>query len=118
MRKYFPAFLSVVLINTLFSFWSCNNSSADARVLKFNLEKGKGYDYDMLITMSTKAENHETKMSIDGSYSMNVSDIQGNVRSITTAYKHLKMNIETMGITIDQLTEEQARYLASWDEGT
>ena len=26
--------------------------------------------------------------------------------------------LETMGITIDALTEEQAHYLASWDEGT
>jgi S-adenosylhomocysteine hydrolase len=24
----------------------------------------------------------------------------------------------TMGVALDQLTEEQAAYLASWDEGT
>ena len=29
-----------------------------------------------------------------------------------------RLKLETMGISIDQLTEEQARYLASWDEGT
>src|SRR6186713_359705 len=29
-----------------------------------------------------------------------------------------RLKLETMGIVIDQLTEEQARYLASWDEGT
>src|SRR5438094_412873 len=29
-----------------------------------------------------------------------------------------RLKLETMGITIDQLTEEQAKYLASWDEGT
>jgi adenosylhomocysteinase len=29
-----------------------------------------------------------------------------------------RLKLETMGIGIDQLTEEQARYLASWDEGT
>jgi adenosylhomocysteinase len=29
-----------------------------------------------------------------------------------------RLKLETMGIDIDQLTEEQARYLASWDEGT
>jgi adenosylhomocysteinase len=29
-----------------------------------------------------------------------------------------RLKLETMGIEIDQLTEEQARYLASWDEGT
>src|SRR6516162_4047151 len=29
-----------------------------------------------------------------------------------------RLKLATMGVTIDQLTEEQARYLASWDEGT
>jgi adenosylhomocysteinase len=29
-----------------------------------------------------------------------------------------RLKLESMGIEIDQLTEEQVRYLASWDEGT
>jgi adenosylhomocysteinase len=29
-----------------------------------------------------------------------------------------RLKLATMGVSIDQLTEEQARYLASWDEGT
>jgi adenosylhomocysteinase len=29
-----------------------------------------------------------------------------------------RLKLETMGITIDRLTEEQANYLASWNEGT
>ena len=29
-----------------------------------------------------------------------------------------RLKLATMGIDIDQLTEEQAQYLASWDEGT
>ncbi len=29
-----------------------------------------------------------------------------------------RLKLETSGVTIDQLTEEQAKYLASWDEGT
>jgi adenosylhomocysteinase len=29
-----------------------------------------------------------------------------------------RLKLETMGVDIDTLTEEQARYLASWDEGT
>jgi adenosylhomocysteinase len=29
-----------------------------------------------------------------------------------------RLKLESMGVEIDQLTEEQARYLASWDEGT
>jgi adenosylhomocysteinase len=29
-----------------------------------------------------------------------------------------RLKLESMGVEIDSLTEEQARYLASWDEGT
>jgi adenosylhomocysteinase len=29
-----------------------------------------------------------------------------------------RLKLETMGITIDRLTEDQANYLASWNEGT
>ena len=29
-----------------------------------------------------------------------------------------RLKLATMGVEIDPLTEEQARYLASWDEGT
>jgi adenosylhomocysteinase len=29
-----------------------------------------------------------------------------------------RLKLATMGLEIDQLTDEQARYLASWDEGT
>src|SRR5436309_362596 len=29
-----------------------------------------------------------------------------------------RLKLATMGVTIDQLTDEQAKYLASWDEGT
>jgi adenosylhomocysteinase len=29
-----------------------------------------------------------------------------------------RLKLETMGVEIDTLTEEQAHYLASWDEGT
>jgi adenosylhomocysteinase len=29
-----------------------------------------------------------------------------------------RLKLETLGVAIDQLTEEQARYLTSWDEGT
>ena len=29
-----------------------------------------------------------------------------------------RLKLATMGVAIDTLTEEQERYLASWDEGT
>ena len=29
-----------------------------------------------------------------------------------------RLKLETMDVAIDELSEEQAKYLASWDEGT
>jgi adenosylhomocysteinase len=29
-----------------------------------------------------------------------------------------RLKLETLGVEIDRLSEEQAKYLASWDEGT
>jgi adenosylhomocysteinase len=29
-----------------------------------------------------------------------------------------RLKLESMGIKIDELTEEQRKYLASWEEGT
>jgi adenosylhomocysteinase len=29
-----------------------------------------------------------------------------------------RLKLEAMGVTIDTLTEEQAKYLSSWEEGT
>jgi adenosylhomocysteinase len=29
-----------------------------------------------------------------------------------------RLKLATMGATIDELTDEQSKYLASWDEGT
>jgi len=29
-----------------------------------------------------------------------------------------RLKLETLGVEIDRLTEEQERYLSSWDEGT
>ena len=29
-----------------------------------------------------------------------------------------RLKLQTMGVEIDRLSEEQAKYLASWDEGT
>ncbi len=87
----------------LISFQSCQSSSkvSSAKLLKFNLEKGKGYDYEMVWDMSTKAGGQETKISIDCLYSMNVTANDGSVKTVTSAYKAVKMNIDAMGMNID-----------------
>jgi len=117
MRKYFPAFLSVVLIITLFSFWSCNNSSADARVLKFNLEKGKTYDFEIVMDLDQEVMQQNNKIGFIASYALAVTEDDGKIKSLTGEYKDFKMSMKMMGqeINIDgakkpvQLNEDSSQ---------
>jgi adenosylhomocysteinase len=50
----------------------------------------------------------------------NASSLENKVYPVPTEIDEeiARLKLETMGVDIDQLTEEQAKYLASWDEGT
>jgi adenosylhomocysteinase len=50
----------------------------------------------------------------------NAQDLERKVYPVPTEIDEeiARLKLATMGIDIDQLTEEQAKYLASWDEGT
>ncbi len=50
----------------------------------------------------------------------NATDLERRVYPVPQEIDEMiaRLKLETMGIAIDTLTEEQARYLASWDEGT
>jgi adenosylhomocysteinase len=50
----------------------------------------------------------------------NASTLERKVYPVPTAIDEeiARLKLATMGVEIDQLTEEQAKYLASWDEGT
>jgi adenosylhomocysteinase len=50
----------------------------------------------------------------------NASSLESKVYPVPTEIDEeiARLKLETMGVDIDQLTAEQAKYLASWDEGT
>jgi adenosylhomocysteinase len=50
----------------------------------------------------------------------NAASLENKVYPVPTAIDEeiARLKLATMGVTIDQLTEEQTKYLASWDEGT
>jgi adenosylhomocysteinase len=50
----------------------------------------------------------------------NASSLENKVYPVPTEIDEeiARLKLETMGIDIDKLTEEQVKYLASWDEGT
>jgi adenosylhomocysteinase len=50
----------------------------------------------------------------------NASSLEAKVYPVPTAIDEeiARLKLLTMGVEIDRLSEEQAKYLASWDEGT
>lgn len=103
MKKQISFLAILALIVGMAGIQSCKSSSkaSTSKMLKFNLEKGKGYDYEMIWDMDSKAAGQESNISITGLYSMNVTAVEGNVRDVTTSYKSLRMNMKMMGMTFD-----------------
>ena len=52
--------------------------------------------------------------------SQNAASLEKKVYAVPKEIDHeiARLKLATMGIEIDGLTDEQAKYLASWDEGT
>ena len=100
MRKL----LSVLTIGlfTVFIFNSCESSkqASGGTVMKFNLKKGKTYDYDMMWDMKQQIMQQEMDMNMTGSYSIEVTDEEDDVRTLKTTYNRIKMNMGMMGMNM------------------
>ncbi len=103
MKKLSIFLAAALMIMTVAVIQSCKSASktSTSTMLKFNLEQGKGYDYELVWDLDTKVAGQESYISITGLYSMNVTSIDENIRSVTTAYKSMRMNMKVGGMTID-----------------
>src|SRR4030095_17105635 len=88
MRKQYLLLLPVILVSA-YLFNSCQSASktSGSKMLKFNLEEGKGYDYEMMWDLDTKAAGQEVQVSVTALYSMDVIGVENNVRTISTDRK-------------------------------
>jgi hypothetical protein len=103
MKKILATLTAAILLTAGVSMQSCKSSSkaSSSTLLKFNLEQGKGYDYEMIWDLGTSIAGQESNITMTALYSMNVTSIDNNIRSITTAYKSMRMNMQMAGMTID-----------------
>jgi adenosylhomocysteinase len=84
----------------------------DGRLI--NLAAAEGHPATVMdMSFANQALSAEWVVSNGASLERKVYDVP---REIDDEIARLKLG--TMGISIDELTEEQAKYLASWDEGT
>jgi hypothetical protein len=104
MKKVF----SLLFIACLLVFIGCQSTKTAtvSKLLKFNFEKGRGYDYELILNMD-QVENKETRQTdMTAYYSMYVTADSGNVKTIKTKYERFKINLELAGLNMEIDTEK------------
>jgi len=85
---------------------------ADGRLV--NLSAAEGHPAQVMdMSFANQALSAEYAVANAGSLERKVYPVPQEIDE-----EIARLKLETMGVTIDALTDEQARYLASWDEGT
>jgi hypothetical protein len=89
----------LLIIASITVIVSCNSGSGSstARLLKFNLEKGKYYDYEMVMDMDQDLMGKKNTIGLITQYAMHVTDDDGNLKTLDIEYRDFKMNMNMMG---------------------
>jgi hypothetical protein len=95
----------LLLILSLFSLpviQSCQStkSATTSRMLRFNFEKGKGYDYETIMNLDYVAGKETRQTDMTAYYSMYVADDNGTVKTIKAKYERFKMSLDIAGMNI------------------
>lgn len=93
----------IAIAFTAIAIYSCKTSSGttSSHVLKFNLEKGKQYDYEMVWDMNQQMMGQENDFSFGAFYTIDVTEDDGNIRTLKGTYKKINMSMTMMGMQID-----------------
>ncbi len=108
MKKIFSPALAFFLLLIGAGFESCQSSksSTATKMLKFNLEKGKGYDYEMTMNMDQEIMGQKIQMDMATYYSMDVEGEEGEMRIINTSIDRFKIKTGAGGFTIEIDTDK------------
>lgn len=108
MKRITGFFAAILCIAVIVAVQSCQStkSSTATKMLKFNFEKGKGYDYEMIVNTDQQVNGAKQQMDMSAYYSMDVTEDDGNLKSIRTRFGRFKMNMELMGMKLEVDTEK------------
>src|SRR5436190_15569058 len=119
MKKLFISFITVLAMAAIPAIQSCKSSQASAsKLLKFNLEKGKGYDYEMVWDLNQEVMKQGIKMDVTAGYSMDIVGDDGKMKKIEAVYNDFKMNMQVMGMEINIDTDKPAPDVSMEDAKT
>ncbi|MEQ1677641.1 MAG: DUF6263 family protein [Chitinophagaceae bacterium] len=104
-------FLPVMIaLFSIISFESCQStkSATATKMLQFNFEKGKGYDYEMMMDIDQKVMGQPMKMGMSTYYSMDVTEDDGIMKTLTTRFDRFKMDMNVAGMDMTVDTDKKA----------
>jgi hypothetical protein len=109
MKKPIILLITFIIITGAISFQSCQTSgkaSSASKMLKFNFEKGKGYDYELISNMDEGLMGQSVQMDMSFYYSMDVTDDDGTMKTIATTVDRFKMKMGVAGMNLDIDTDK------------
>jgi len=75
-------------------------------MLRFNFEKGRGYDYEMNTSMDQAIMGQTMKMDMAAYYSMDVKDDDGSLKTITSTVDRFKIRMDMGSFSLDVDTDK------------
>jgi hypothetical protein len=105
MKQFFLLIVLPVLVLTG-SGCQSSKTSASGKMLKFNFEKGKGYDYEMTMSIDQEIEGQAIKMDGNYYYSMYVQDDENGVKNIISTIDRFLMKVDAGVFNIDIDTDK------------
>jgi hypothetical protein len=120
MRKINLLLVIIAMIPGSIIIQSCQTTgktSSASKMLKFNFEKGKGYDYELTTSIDQKIMGQSVQMDMVFYYSMDVTDDDGTMKTINTAIDRFKMKMDAAGMNIDIDTDKPMPGFGKTDDG-
>jgi hypothetical protein len=93
MKKINLSLIAVLTLAVFVATPSCQStkSSTATKMLKFNFEKGKGYDYEMNTSMDQEVLGQTIQMDMSVYYSMDVAGVtMGKIKRLPVLLTGLK----------------------------
>ena len=107
MTKIIVLAAITIVLMTVTGLQSCKNADAPAGSLfKFNLEKGKQYDYEITWDMDQKMMDKESKINLLAGYSFEVTDEKDKIKTLRGVYNNFRLYMKIMDMEMDIDTEK------------
>ena len=113
-HRFFP-----LLLLAFYILQSCNTAgSGEAVSLKFNLEKGKSYEYEIISSMQNEVQGQVMNSNMQFHYLIEVLDDNNGIKTLRNTYNRVKMQMDMPNTNVDIDTDTQQDTTANANDST